>query len=231
MSKNIDGFTLVEMSIVLVIIGLIVAGVMGGRELVENSRTNKIIAQVKGYKSTIHSFVLKFNVLPGDMPNPRVYWPSWVSVAFNDGRGNGNGIIDFENESRMFFKHLSLSGMIPGNYHATGCGGQPGVCVPKGPLKGSAFTARRINSTTSIAQAHIHFAGYDSSVPGSHNFGALNGQRAYAIDKKIDDGAPRYGKVLSNVGVYTPGYTEACRHVYPLATEVKDCNLNFLYIE
>jgi hypothetical protein len=62
----------------------------------------------------------------------------------------------------------------------------------------------------------------------------MNRRDAKAIDKKMDDGAPRSGNVMSRVGVYTTesAYTEACRSFYPLSTDgIDDCILVFDYIK
>ena len=69
------GFTLIELSIVIVIIGLIVAGVIGGQSLIQQSKLRSIITDVNKYKTAYNTFYLQFSSLPGDMSNASSYWP------------------------------------------------------------------------------------------------------------------------------------------------------------
>lgn len=64
-----QGFTLVELALVLVIVGLLTGGILKGREMIENARVTSTVAQVKSYESAVTAFYDIFNVLPGDMPN------------------------------------------------------------------------------------------------------------------------------------------------------------------
>ncbi len=211
------------------IISLIVGGVIGGKKLIESSRLNKIISQVKEYQVATNNFILQYDALPGDMPNPKEYIPSWTQVADGYAKGNGNGVVDVENETAMYFKHLSLFGFIAGEYHNSGCSAEPEVCVPSGPLAGSGFYAKSPNFARS--KHYYHFGGYAAALPGANNFGTLNGRHSKLIDRKMDDGEPESGVVQASVGVYTPAYTIDCRTVYPLDTpEIKDCNLDFMLI-
>ena len=63
--KN-KGFTLIELSIVLVIIGLIVGGVLVGQDLIKAAEIRATVSQVEGYNSAVNTFRLKYNGLPGD---------------------------------------------------------------------------------------------------------------------------------------------------------------------
>ena len=69
------GFTLIELSIVLVIIGLIAGGVLAGQDLMEAARLRAVISQVERYKTAVVTFKLKYDSLPGDMPNATKIWP------------------------------------------------------------------------------------------------------------------------------------------------------------
>ncbi|MDA0782810.1 MAG: prepilin-type N-terminal cleavage/methylation domain-containing protein [Rickettsiales bacterium] len=86
------GFTLIELSIVIVIIGLIVAGVVGGQALVNQSKLRTIITELNQFKFQINTFYLEYNALPGDMPNAHSYWPNCNSGATAvQCNGDGNG--------------------------------------------------------------------------------------------------------------------------------------------
>lgn len=64
--RNDQGFTLIEMSIVLIIIGLIIGGILKGQEVIEGSRQKAVITQIDEMRASINSFADKYNALPGD---------------------------------------------------------------------------------------------------------------------------------------------------------------------
>lgn len=123
----IAGFTLIEISIVLVIIGLIIGGVLAGRELIEQSTIRATIAQLGEYKTAVNSFRSKYNGLPGDLPNGgQLGFPARNTYP---GTGDGNGRIEgahssggyagtFQRsgETVVFWTDLSMSGLINGSF-------------------------------------------------------------------------------------------------------------------
>jgi len=67
-TKPQQGFTLIELSIVLVIIGLIVGGILVGQDLIKGAEIRATVAQVEKYNSAVNTFRTKFNAMPGDIP-------------------------------------------------------------------------------------------------------------------------------------------------------------------
>ncbi len=113
------GFTLVELAIVLVIIGLLVGGIMAGRELIQQAQVRKHIQIFKDSQLAWSTFRTKYNGIPGDIRNPERFFPE--CRLFGGGNtvysGNGNGIIDqgtsgssFEASCALF--HLKHAGMF-----------------------------------------------------------------------------------------------------------------------
>ena len=70
------GFTLIELSIVLVIIGLVVGGIFVGKELVRASQLNSVLRDLDKYNSAVLTFKDKYGHLPGDIPNATQFWGS-----------------------------------------------------------------------------------------------------------------------------------------------------------
>lgn len=81
-----SGFTLIELSIVLVIIGLIVGGIVVGRGLIETAESRRLITAVQNYRTAILAFKMKYGCLPGDCTN--------ATTFFTTGNGNGDGRIN-----------------------------------------------------------------------------------------------------------------------------------------
>src|SRR5882724_8938540 len=85
-NKN-QGFTLIEIAIVLVIIGLLLGGVLKGQELITSARVRNLISQQDGVKAAFFGFQDRFRALPGD------YAQATVNIVGVTQNGNGNGQI------------------------------------------------------------------------------------------------------------------------------------------
>jgi prepilin-type N-terminal cleavage/methylation domain-containing protein len=202
-SKTISGFTLIEMSIVLLIIGLIIGTILVADELIEAAYLRQTVAQIEKFDAAAVTFRIKYNGLPGDLSTAGSFGFSATNQAKTLGRGNDNGLIEstlgcdgclVNGEPYLFWTHLAQAGLIPSmpnevtdyNYYNTA------------PIPG--FTP-----SAAIGKGNIFFA---SSFQRKNYFaiGALNGSvgtptitplEAYQIDSKLDDGEPDTGKVIS----------------------------------
>jgi len=94
------GFTLIELSIVLVIIGLLVGGILVGRDLIEFAKVRAQITQLSDIETQIKTFELKYNCIPGDCPNATDLLGSGSVSSYSYGvcnssvcNGTGNGIV------------------------------------------------------------------------------------------------------------------------------------------
>jgi len=106
MKKIPNGFTIVEMAIVVVIIAVLVAAVIGGDSLLEGSKRSTLVKELNLYRAAVNSFYLKYEALPGDMENADDYWSS----ASN---GDGNGEFGaYNTEGTYVWNHLSESEFI-----------------------------------------------------------------------------------------------------------------------
>jgi prepilin-type N-terminal cleavage/methylation domain-containing protein len=124
------GFTLIELSIVLVIIGLLVGGILTGRDLILSATIRSQTSQFQEIETQINAFRLKYGCLPGDCANATDYFgtvaPSGVAITNGDGDGSiqGHGISaakgecinsDVSDEVAKVFLLLKLAGL--GNYN------------------------------------------------------------------------------------------------------------------
>jgi prepilin-type N-terminal cleavage/methylation domain-containing protein len=121
------GFTLIEMSIVLVIIGLIVGGVLVGQSLISAAAVRAQISQIEKYNTAVNTFYGKYNALPGDLAPAMAGQFGFVTGTGIPGDGDGNGLITGTNggvaygtylnsESLYFWADLSREGLISGSF-------------------------------------------------------------------------------------------------------------------
>ena len=136
-NKNQFGFTLIEMSIVMVIIGLIIGGVLVGRDLISASAVRAQISQIEKYNSAVNTFRGKYGYLPGDIPDPTAQSYGFLARGTCFGgtpcvaNGDGNGIIEGTlsqaagvnfgiaeslGETSVFWRDLSDAKLIDGGF-------------------------------------------------------------------------------------------------------------------
>ena len=89
------GFTLLELSIVIVIIGLIVAGISAGQSLVQQAKLRSLVSESGNILTAVNSFRMQYDALPGDMNTAQSYWGVYAGGFGGTGvtNGDGNGVI------------------------------------------------------------------------------------------------------------------------------------------
>ena len=126
MKRNQSGFTLIEIAIVLVIIGLLLGGVLKGQELINSAKVKNLAGDFKNIPVFIYGYQDKFKALPGDQTQTKLddqFPPAGTAaIATAAGTALGNGVINGKwndpagtpSEAVMFWQHVRLAGLAPG---------------------------------------------------------------------------------------------------------------------
>lgn len=218
--KTSSGFTLVELSIVIVIIGLIVAGVVGGQSLVQQSRLRAIISEKEQVSVALNAFKLEFGAIPGDFSTAASYWTTGCNAAASgasvtaDCNGDSNRRILMAagntGESYMAWRHLSYANLFPGSFvPGAVITGSLGNNIPVSKFSTAGMTLVFDESTTIFATAG------DGATSGGRNAGVnvlifggavasniANGtvfsvNQVKGLDDKSDDGNPMTGSLIA----------------------------------
>lgn len=220
-----SGFTLVELSIVLVILGILVGGVLAGQSLIHAAEIRSIITQQQRFVVASNSFRDQYQAMPGDMPNATAFWgKDNASCPANSGavqspgtcNGNGNGVMEYPaaanatGEPFRAWQQLALAGLIEGTF--TGNAGSASAADPDFGKNSPATKNNAIgwgygysNNSTGASSYSFNYDMSNWLVLGSEDDNinadgpALSATDANSIDLKLDDGHPGTGKVLGNV--------------------------------
>ncbi|MGH8671311.1 MAG: prepilin-type N-terminal cleavage/methylation domain-containing protein [Burkholderiales bacterium] len=220
--RNQSGFTLIEIAIVLVIVGLLLGGVLKGQELINNARVRNVIALSDGIKAAYFGFQDRYRGIAGDYPitlaqqnipgGGSVQGCTAAAATCQDGTVTNNAT---DSEAIIAWNQLSFAGYITGSYD--GAGGTPTTQnTPTNPF-GGFMQLIFDNDYTGTATAA-------TNIKTGNNIPAAT---MAEIDRKIDDGNPDTGVFRSGSAFGTPD--AACRivsgaiRVWDAAGNPKNC--------
>jgi len=209
------GFTLIELAIVLVIIGLIVGGVLVGRDLINAAGVRATIAQIEQYNQAANTFRGKYGFLPGDISGTVAAQFGFVARGSSPGQGDGNGIlegpipyvangvgsVEVFGEAPMFWVDLSTARLIQGGFSAASPINPPvSVTLTTSPTMDQWFPAAKLGGGNYI---YVYSAG----TWWCCTFWATSGANYYGISavSKIDGASGGGNEGFFNTS--TPGLT------------------------
>ena len=201
--KRADGFTLVELAIVMIIIGLLIGGVLKGQELIANAQVTSTVAQIKGIEAAALTFRDQYQALPGDMSRATVRLPNCTAPCVN---GNGDDRLNIiagitaesEGENIQFWVHMNKADVFSGVDGTT----QPswGEGMPKADVGGgfgvSFSSGDLVGATSAINARGGHYLSLKADPANVASTAShLRASIAARLDRKMDDGAPNSGTV------------------------------------
>ena len=210
------GFTLVEIAIVLVIIGLLLGGILKGQEMIVQAKIKNAMADFSGISAAYHGYQDRYRKIPGDDDGAAARWTTPTAATNGDGNGtvagkynNGGVVCTAAIESCSWWDHLRRSGFVAGNGSAPPTNAFAGIL---GVQTGNSAGGTVMNGFSSLIIC-------SANVPD---------KVAIAIDTSMDDGISSTGGVRAelqtapnpDVGSTSAAYAENGTNIYVLCRQI-----------
>lgn len=253
MHRSNKAFSLVELSIVLVILGLLTGGILAGQNLIHAAELRNLTATLKQYHAAVYTFRDKYFALPGDMSNATKFWgvqnaspatcKTTASTSALTCDGDGDGEIKWgatgSNEPYRAWQHLANAGLVEGNYpgiaDVAGTNlATPGYNVPRTKIAQGGVTLVSLNDYTSDSGSFFQGTyGNLFSVGAAYTdhetrVGFITPEDAWNIDTKLDDGMPQYGKIRGRRSATCTTTMSNADAEYALTLSDKGCAFRYL---
>jgi prepilin-type N-terminal cleavage/methylation domain-containing protein len=246
-----EGFTLVELAIVLVIIALLAGGLTVGQSMIAASRLRAVSTEAQNYITAIGTFQEKYAGLPGDITNATTFWGDNPTACSNtsipDGspgtcNGDGNNITSLSTspnanaENMQMWNQLASAGLIEGRYAGVNAAspdsngvyhiGTKNYNVPSSAVKNNAlWSSGGLNHTPPLGIVNsLVFYRVENLIIRllGENFSV---QEVWNLDKKMDDGKPGTGIMFTNWGCSTGANANALTAPYNASNTTVQCSL------
>ena len=217
-----NGFSLVELSIVLVILGLLTGGILAGQNLIRAAELRSVSTEFSRYTAAVHTFRDKYFALPGDFRDATKFWGRQLSASHCvtnsaqavDAAGSCDGDGVFDNPAAAsqsgeifgFWRQLAKAGLIEGEYSGASdaagtLGATIGDNIPRSKLNQGGWSVYNFNSsgnslTYAMDYGNFFILGGEASGNISVNNTILTPEEAWNVDTKMDDGRPGYGMLV-----------------------------------
>ena len=187
--KSQRGFTLIEIAIVLLIIGLLLGGVMKGQSMINSARVRSIANDLSGIEAAWISFQDRYRSIPGD------YAQASTHIVEGASNGDSNARVDSAAEAGAVWQHLAAAGFISGSFDGAALGSITdtdcaAATCPSNPFNGFYKISNSSNALGSEVAAHELSTG-----------GNIPVEVMYELDLKMDDGNPETGSLRAFKGL------------------------------
>jgi len=215
------GFSLIELSIVLIVMVVLAGGILAGKSMMDNASVRATIIQLEKYQSAINAFRNKYEAVPGDFLASQAASYGLITRTGADAHGDGDFILESCSsdtafsasrglgcETALFWSDLSATGLIEGNFPGasdallTLADGAQSTAVPKAKVTDH---QNFIIAYGYQGQNYLQVAGISSVTAGVYSLAnSLTPVQAWRIDDKFDDGLPSSGNFVIRIGTSNP---------------------------
>ena len=217
-TKSYRGFTLIEFSIALIIIGLVIGGILVGQDLIQTAEHRALMTRIENYKVSIATFKLKYGYLPGDIPNATEIWGEKPGADCNNQvassseatcDGDNDGQITFvgvgnNSEGWCIWQHLSNANLVDGQ-HTCSFMSTPAIGDPTSTSDHLPRFFVDYNPATFLPTYNILNKTIIKIRAQGLNWPALKPTAVHYMDMKQDDGLPFKGLLQSANYLAFPG--------------------------
>lgn len=250
------GFSLVELSIVLVILGLLTGGILAGQSLIHAAELRSVSTDFSRYSAALYTFRDKYFGLPGDITNATKIWGAAdagdglgadcgdaISTTATTCNGNGNGQLsnvpaEFVRETFRAWQQMANAGLIEGQFVGAADAGPDasiGRQFPRAKLNPGGYELNYLAVFYRTGGNFLKIASKAAGASTGLNGGLMAAEDGWNIDTKLDDGLSDGGKLVALdrdvAGCVTNGttYTATTTGSYMLGGSAKACALYYFF--